>query len=212
MAYSLRLNMNDYQFIAPFYDFLLGPFIRSIRRDVLGIVRRLQPKKVLDVACGTGDQLRLLTKNSLHAVGVDMSEAMIKVCRKANPTSDCLLQDASNMAFQHHCFDLIMISFALHETGWESAEKILQEIHRVLKPSGHLLVVDYTDFRETPFYVRQTIRMIEFMAGRRHFGNFRTYHHTGGLNTLIDKEKFGTVASTHHASRSIALQLFISLA
>jgi demethylmenaquinone methyltransferase/2-methoxy-6-polyprenyl-1,4-benzoquinol methylase len=204
--------MQDYQFIAPFYDLLLGPFMRSIRRDVFEIVRRLQPKNVLDVACGTGDQLRLLTENGINAVGVDMSEAMIRICRKSNPTSDCLLQDASSMAFQRHCFDLVMISFALHETGWDSSEKILQEIHRVLKPSGHLLVVDYTDFQETPFYVRQTIRMIEFMAGQRHFGNFRTYHHKGGLNTLIDKEKFYTVASSLRASRSIALQLCISLA
>jgi len=203
--------MNDYQFIAPFYDFLLGPFMRSIRRDVFEIVHRLQPKKVLDVACGTGDQLRLLTENGINAVGVDMSEAMIRICRKANPAPDCLLQDASSMAFQRHCFDLVMISFALHETGWESAEKILEEIHRVLKPSGHLLVVDYTDFQETPFYVRQTIRMIEFMAGQRHFGNFHKYLHAGGLNTLIDKEQFFTVATTHRASRSIALQLFISL-
>ena len=115
------------------------------------------------------------------------------------------------MAFQQHCFDLVMISFALHETGWVSAEKILQDIHRVLKPSGHLLVVDYTDFRETPFYVRQTIHLIERMAGKRHFSNFRRYHHNGGLNALIDKEHFQTVASTHRATRSIALQLFISL-
>ena len=204
--------MQDYQIIAPFYDFLLGPFMRSIRRDVLETVLELQPENVLDVACGTGDQLRLLTGNGIDAVGVDMSEAMLKICRKANPTSDCLLQDATEMAFQDERFALAMISFALHETGWETAQKILKEIHRVLKPSGHLLVVDYTDFRETPFYVRQSIRMIEFMAGRRHFGNFRTYHHRGGLNTLIDKERFDTVTSSHRASRSIALQLFISLA
>jgi demethylmenaquinone methyltransferase/2-methoxy-6-polyprenyl-1,4-benzoquinol methylase len=203
--------MNDYQFIAPFYDFLLGPFMRSIRQDVLETVVELQPAYVLDVACGTGDQLRLLTENGIDAVGVDMSEAMLKICRKANPASDCLLQDATEMAFQGHCFDLVMISFALHETGWVSAEKILQDIHRVLKPSGHLLVVDYTDFRETPFYVRQSIHLIERMAGRRHFSNFRRYHHNGGVNTLIDKEQFQTVASTHRASRSIALQLFISL-
>lgn len=203
--------MQDYQFIAPFYDFLLSPFMRSVRRGVLEIAFRLQPKKILDVACGTGDQLRLLSENGFEAMGVDMSESMLRVCRRANPASDCLLQDATAMAFQNHCFDLVMISFALHETGWESAEKILQDIHRVLKPSGHLLVVDYTDFRETPFYVRQSIHLIERMAGHRHFSNFRRYHQNGGLNSLIDKEQFQTVASTHRASRSIALQLFISL-
>jgi ubiquinone/menaquinone biosynthesis C-methylase UbiE len=204
--------MQDYQFIAPFYDFLLGPFMRSIRREVLKIVLRLRPNRVLDVACGAGDQLRLLSKNGFDAVGVDMSESMLKVCRRANPADTCLLQDATAMAFHNHCFDLVMVSFALHETEWESAGKILNDIHRVLKPSGHLLVVDYTDFRETPFYVHQAIRTIEFIAGKRHFRNFCRYHHEGGLDTLIRKTQFTPVASTHRASHSIALQVFTPLA
>jgi ubiquinone/menaquinone biosynthesis C-methylase UbiE len=204
--------MNDYQFIAPFYDFLLGPFMRSIRRDVLKKVLRLQPDNVLDVACGTGDQLRLLTQNNIDAVGVDMSEAMLKICRKTNPSSDCLLQDATDMAFLSEYFSLATIAFALHETGWESANGILDEIHRVLKPSGHLLVVDYSDFRKTPFYTRQAIRMIEFMAGRRHFRNFRTYHRNGGLNALVKGHQFRPVTSTHRASRSIAIRLYQRLA
>jgi len=200
--------MQDYQFIAPFYDFLLGPFMRSIRRDVLETVLALQPENVLDVACGTGDQLRLLTENRINAVGVDMSEAMLKICRKANPAADCLLQNATNMAFQNERFALVMISFALHETGWESAAGILAEIHRVLKPSGHLLVVDYSDFKKTPFHVRQAIRMIEFMAGKRHFRNFRTYHQAGGLTALVSKKRFRLVSSTFRASRSIVIRLF----
>ena len=200
--------MQDYRFIAPFYDFLLAPFMRSIRRAVLEIVRRLGPEKILDVACGTGDQLHLLIEDGFEAVGVDRSESMLRVCRKTNPASDCLLQDATAMAFQNHCFDLAMISFALHETEWESAGKILQDIHRVLKPSGHLLVVDYSKFRQTPFYVRQAIHAIEFMAGQRHFRNFRRYHHQGGLDTLMNKKRFTPVASTYRASRSIVLRLF----
>jgi len=200
--------MQDYQFIAPFYDFLLGPFMRSIRRDVLKIVLQLKPENVLDVACGTGDQLRLLRENNIDAVGVDMSEAMLTICRKANPDADCLLQDATNMAFQNKRFSLAMISFVLHETGWESAAGILEEIHRVLQPSGHLLVVDYSDFSQTPFYTRQAIRMIEFMAGRRHFKNFCTYQHMGGLKTLIHKNQFRPISINHRTSHSIALGLF----
>jgi demethylmenaquinone methyltransferase/2-methoxy-6-polyprenyl-1,4-benzoquinol methylase len=175
---------------------------------VLKIVLRMQPGNVLDVACGTGDQLRLLTENSIDTVGVDMSQAMLKICRKANPAADCLLQDATDMAFQNERFALVMISFALHETGWESAAGILKEIHRVLKPSGHLLIVDYSDFRITPFHVKLTIRMIEFMAGKRHFRNFRTYHRKGGLTTLVSENRFRPVASTYRASRSIVIRLF----
>jgi len=105
--------MQDYRIIAPLYDFLLSPFLKNIRREVLNIVLGLHPERVLDVACGTGDQLRLLTENQIKAVGVDLSEAMLRACRKTNPASDCLLQDASAMAFQNARFDLVMISFAL---------------------------------------------------------------------------------------------------
>ena len=111
------------------------------------------------------------------------------------------------MAFQNGRFDLAMISFALHETEWASAAVILEEIHRILKPSGHLLVVDYSDFSQTPFYTRQAIRMIEFMAGRRHFGNFRAYHRNGGLKSLVQEHRFHPVTSIHRASRSIVLRL-----
>lgn len=200
--------MNDYQFIAPFYDFLLGPFLRSIRREVLEIVLGLQPENVLDVACGTGDQMRLLTENGIDTVGVDMSEAMLKICRKANPWSDCLLQDATEMAFQNERFDLAMISFALHETGWKNAADILEETYRILKPSGHLLVVDYADFQKTSFYIQQTICLIEFLAGKRHFRNFRTYHLKGGLTALVSENRFRLVASTYRAYRSIVVRLF----
>ena len=200
--------MQDYQFIAPFYDVLLGPFMRSIRRDVLRIVHRLQPENVLDVACGTGDQLRLLAESNIDAVGVDMSPAMLNICRKANPAADCLLQDATAMAFQDSRFALAMISFALHETGWEAAGGILEEIYRVLKPTGHLLIVDYSDFRKTPFFVKQAIRMIEFMAGIRHFKNFSTYHLKGGLTTLVSENRFHPVATTCRASHSIVIRLF----
>jgi ubiquinone/menaquinone biosynthesis C-methylase UbiE len=199
--------MNDYTLIAPLYDTLLRPFVKSVRRDVLKTALRLQPQNILDVACGTGDQLRLLTKNGIKAVGVDLSEAMLRICRRKNPAAACLLQDAASMAFRDERFSLAMISFALHETGWKSAAAILDEIHRVLRPSGHLLVVDYSDFRKTPFYTRQAIYVIEFMAGRRHFKNFRTYRRKGGLNALIKGHRFRPVASIHHASRSIDLRL-----
>ena len=104
---------------------LVGGQLEDEHLGVAGADRR---HRDADVACGTGDQLRLLAENGIDAVGVDMSEAMLKICRKANLTSDCLLQDASSMAFHGHCFDLVMISFALHETGWVSAEKILKDV------------------------------------------------------------------------------------
>ena len=200
--------MPEYGLIAPYYDFLLQPVLKNIRRELLNIILEFQPEKVLDVACGTGVQLRVLSENHINAVGIDLSEAMLRQCRQLNPAADCLLQDGRAMAFRSASFDLVMTSFALHECGWSVANTMLDEIYRVLKPGGHLLVVDYTDLKQTRALVRLAISTIEFLAGRRHYRNFRTYLHHGGLPALIDSDRFSLQASHQRASGAIALGQF----
>ena len=200
--------MPDYRHIAPWYDFLLRPFVKTIRRNVVKTVLALKPGLVLDVACGTGDQLRVLSENRINAVGIDLSEAMLRQCRRSNPAADCLLQDGTAMAFQPATFDLVMISFALHECGWPAAVDMLDEVYRVLKPGGQLLIVDYADLKQVRGHVRLAISAIEFLAGRDHFSNFRNYHRKGGLQALIDPHRFSLLASRKRAAGSIEIQEF----
>ena len=65
--------MSDYRIIAPFYDWVLYPFMRGIRQDVLGMVKEINPERIIDICCGTGDQLRLLKQHGFDAFGIDMS-------------------------------------------------------------------------------------------------------------------------------------------
>ena len=88
------------------------------------------------------------------------------------------------------------------------AVNILDEIYRVLKPGGHLLIVDYTDLKQIRALVRMAVNAIEFLAGRRHYRNFRHYLHNGGLSALIDSDRFSLLESYQHASGAIALRLF----
>ena len=199
--------MDTYLHIAPYYDILLKPFLKNIRRDVLKTVLSVNPRIVLDVACGTGNQLQLLLKHHINVVGIDLSESMLHQCRQANPAATCLLQDGTAMAFQQASFDLVMISFALHECEWSVAADMLNEIYRVLKPGGRLLIVDYADLKQTRGYVGLAICTIEFLAGRRHYRNFRRYLHNGGLPALIDSHRFSLLKSHNRSSGSIALQL-----
>ena len=200
--------MDAYKQIAPFYDFLFRTFLQSIRRDVLKMVLGLKPGLVLDVACGTGEQLHALAANSIKVIGIDLSESMLRQCRQANPAATCLLQDGTAMAFQPASFDLVIISFALHETGWPAAVAMLDEMYRVLKPGGHLFVVDYADLKQIRGHVSLVIRTIEFLAGRRHYQNFRHYLKKGGLKALVDSNRFSLQESHQHASGAIALQQF----
>ncbi|MBW1890785.1 MAG: class I SAM-dependent methyltransferase [Deltaproteobacteria bacterium] len=200
--------MNEYKTIAPFYDWILYPFMRGIRRNVLEIVQYLKPGRIVDVCCGTGDQLRLLQQNGIKALGIDLSAAMLKVAAKgANPVK-CFRQDATAMAFRDRSFDLAIVAFALHETEWEKARLILQEIHRILKPAGKLLVVDYALKQNSGSIARSVIHMVEFLAGQQHFKSFLRYNRKGGLMKLVDPDHFTCLQNRHRAFDSIAVRLF----
>jgi ubiquinone/menaquinone biosynthesis C-methylase UbiE len=200
--------MQEYRYIAPYYNFLFRPLLKSIRHHVLKMVLTLKPGLVLDVACGTGDQLHLLAKHNINVVGIDRSEPMLRQCRQTNPAAFCLLQDGTALAFQPGTFDLVIISFALHECGWSVAVNMLNEIHGVLKPGGHLLVVDYADLNQNHAHVRLAIKTIEFLAGRRHYRNFRHYIHNGGLPALVDSNRFSLQSSHTRASSSIVIRRY----
>ena len=199
--------MSSYRIIAPVYDCVLYPFMRGIRRDVLGMVEHLQPGRIIDVCCGTGDQLRLFQQRGLNALGIDYSEAMLKVAVRKNPGIIFLKQDAAAMAFHDLSFDAAVVSMGLHETGWEQAQGILKEIHRILKPSGRLIIVDYALTSHTRSAAKAAIHTIEYLAGKQHFNNFVRYLRKGGLDNLVDSRCFVPIEDRFHGQRSIVVRL-----
>ena len=60
----------------------------------------------------------------------------------------------------------------------------MEEIWRVLVPSGSALLVDYALDAETGALAGKLVPLIEFMAGSRHYRNFREYRRRGGLEGL----------------------------
>ena len=183
--------------------------MRGIRRDVVKIVSALRPDRTLDVCCGTGDQLRLLAARGIDAVGIDLSLSMLGRTRKAGGEPRYSRQDATCMGIRTGSVDLATVSFALHETGWENAEKIIGEVHRILAPAGRLLVVDYDMDVRTDRLAAALIGMIEFLAGRRHFRNFRTYRRRGGLDALINKADFSLSRRWRRAGKSVGIRLYV---
>ena len=199
--------MSEYSLSAPIYDWVLYPFMRGIRRDVLGLVRQINPERTIDVCCGTGDQLRFFRQNGINALGIDHSDAMLKVAARKTPRICCLKQDAAAMAFRGQHFDMAVVSMGLHETGWEQAQVILREIHRILKPGGRLIVVDYALTPATGSAARAMIHAIEYFAGQRHFRNFLHYKRKGGLEKLIDPCCYKPIEDRFHGQRSIVVRL-----
>ena len=202
-----RWILNEYSFIAPVYDFLLFPFLRNIRRQALKIVADLKPDRIIDLCCGTGSQLRLLKKYGFHVVGIDLSKSMLKVAKRGMNAPDCFFGDARATDFESETFDLAMITFSLHETGWKNAHAILDEVQRILKPGGHVMVVDYALGKGAPKMVELYIGWIEFLAGKSHHRNFIQYNQSGGLDVLLRNKSLSPVFTIYKGYRSIVLKL-----
>jgi len=140
--------------IAYRYDFL-NRFLSAgtdvgWRKKAINELRQLQPEKMLDVATGTGD-MAILTYHMLqpqHITGIDISNGMLDIGRKKlvekqlNGHIELLSGDSETINFPDHTFDAITVAFGVR--NFQHLEKGLQEMLRVLKPGGKLVVLEFS--------------------------------------------------------------------
>jgi len=177
--------MQEYQYSAKFYDPLLFPFIRPIRNKVIALIQQYRYRSILDVCCGTGDQLKLLKQHGFDGEGIDLSDAMLSVALQGEHKADCIRQDATQMHYEDAKFDLAMTAFSLHEKSHTSARKIVEEMGRVTSEGGDILIVDYELSEKTSILSKILIYFIEWLAGGEHYRNFKSYINEGGLPELL---------------------------
>ena len=177
--------MKEYEYSAKFYDPILFPFIRPIRNKVIALVKQYHYGSILDVCCGTGDQLKLLKLHGFDGEGIDLSDAMLSVAGKGEHKANCIHQDATQMHYEDAKFDLAMTAFSLHEKSHASARKIVEEMVRVTSEGGDILIVDYELSEKTSTLSKMLIYFIEWLAGGEHYRNFKAYLKKGGLPELL---------------------------
>jgi len=199
--------MEEYQYSAKFYDRLLYPFIRSIRLRVVRVVKKYKYKTILDVCCGTGDQLKLLQAHGIDGEGIDISDAMLSIATKGEIKANCKHQDAAKMHYEDTKFELVMTAFALHEKDPDTARKIVEEMVRVTAKDGDILIVDYELSEKTSTLSKTLIYFIEWLAGGEHYKNFRSYIKKGGLPDLLSGITLTEVERHYFGQQGIVLLL-----
>jgi demethylmenaquinone methyltransferase/2-methoxy-6-polyprenyl-1,4-benzoquinol methylase len=140
--------------IAPRYDrvnrVLSGGIDISWRKKALSYLKPLNPKQILDVATGTAD-VAIMTAKMLHPeriIGIDISEGMLEGGRTKilKASLDTIIElrkgDSETINFPESTFDAVTVSFGVR--NFENLEKGLQEIYRVLKPGGRLVVLEFS--------------------------------------------------------------------
>ncbi len=142
-AYYAR-NERVYEYFAHFYDLVVFP-LAGLRRDVARAAGVGAGSKALDVATGTGAQALAFAATCKEVVGVDLSEAMLRVARRKNhfPNLTFVRADATALPFEDASFDVACVSFALHEMPGSVRAAVLREMARVTRTGGTLVIVDY---------------------------------------------------------------------
>jgi demethylmenaquinone methyltransferase/2-methoxy-6-polyprenyl-1,4-benzoquinol methylase len=145
--------------IAKRYDFINDMQSFGLHRAWKNrVIRLANPKpgeRALDLCCGTGDIALALASADAEVVGLDFSEPMLEIARhklmlansKSNRTSpeprrvQFVQGDAMQTRLPDSTFDIVTVAYGLRNlASWETG---LEEMRRVAKPGGRLLVLDF---------------------------------------------------------------------
>ncbi|MDX1277659.1 bifunctional demethylmenaquinone methyltransferase/2-methoxy-6-polyprenyl-1,4-benzoquinol methylase UbiE [Oceanihabitans sediminis] len=128
----------------------------SWRKKVVAMVKESQPKTILDIATGTGDlAINLAQTKAEKIVGLDISSGMLEIGKTKvkkhglENTIEMVLGDSENMPFEDNSFDAITVAFGVR--NFETLEKGLKEILRVLKPGGTFVILETSMPTKTPY-------------------------------------------------------------
>ena len=134
-------------------DFMSFGAHRLWKKDLLNMMSPSSGKKLIDVACGTGDIAKLFL-NSVNEKSfvtcVDPSKGMIKKGReklKEFKNLKWVTAQAENLPIAKNSFDFYTISFGLRNT--KDLNKALSEAYRVLKPGGRYLCLEFSKIQNS---------------------------------------------------------------
>lgn len=104
-----------------------------------------QKDHVLDLACGSGIVSCAFAKHAGHVTGIDITAEMLEQARKLQAQNrltnmDWILGDIDPLKFNNNQFSIVLSRFSFHH--FLAYEKVFEEMIRVCKPGGMVMVVD----------------------------------------------------------------------
>ena len=120
------------------------------RRRLVKHLKKTGVKKIVDIACGTGVlSWTISRKLRIEVTGVDISTQMLKEAEKKSapstkhhlPVPIFVVGCAEQLPFPDQSFDAVTIAFGVR--NFENRTEAFKEVFRVLKPRGHLFILDF---------------------------------------------------------------------
>ena len=127
--------------ISPSYDrvnrIMTFRFDQVWRKQSLRSLNLPAQSTILDLACGTGDFVKMARSQGHRCVGTDFSVGMVS---HSQLSSDLVVSDALNLAFSDNSFDAVTCGFALR--NFTDLNPVFIELARVLRPGGRVALLE----------------------------------------------------------------------
>ena len=205
----------SYDRISRYYDYLTGLFERKYAVMSLEHLAVSEGETVLEIGFGTGHCLKWIAESvgpKGETYGIDLSTGMMKIAKKRLEKAGIenrvklFYGDAASLPFDNSTFDAVFLSFTLELFDTPEIPRVLEQIKRVLKPEGRLVVVSmskengesiflrlyewihnkwpkYVDCR--PIYVEQSIREAGYLVKNK--VKFRLFRLPGEIVVAVNR-------------------------
>jgi len=112
-------------------------------RDLPKLFRtHVKGKKAIDFGCGTGRSTRFLKQQGFSAVGVDISQEMIRKAKQIDPVGNYyLITDGDYDQFDKKSYDLILSAFTFDNIPLGKKQSLFLGLTRLLHPKGKLISI-----------------------------------------------------------------------
>lgn len=172
----------------PITQYVVLPNETWVRQALVDNIKG-QPRRILDLGCGTGSTTLMLKQafQEAQVIGLDLSPYMLVRAKhkatEANLNITWQQGNAENTVFESNSFDLVTASLLFHETPADVAQAILEESFRLLQPGGQVLILDGN---------QNTIRQLEWLNNVFEEPYIREYA-AGSLDASMSKVGFELV-------------------
>lgn len=176
-------------------------FIKAIEAKIISRYLELkQGEIVCDIACGSGQQSISMAKHGCKVYGIDLSKKAIENATILAEGYDCNFKvgNAEQLPYESNMFDKVVSVCALEH--FANDEKALEEMNRVLKPNGTLvLTVDSFIYKNIKKHLREK---------HKSDSNVINYYSKSQLKQILEKNGFNVLESNYFINSTISSFFF----
>ena len=186
------IQNKDHWYDGWFYDKLIAPNQDRLFGEIKKIIE--PNSSIIDVGCGTGRFSFSAADKVQKIVGIDLSKKNIDKANQTllkNPNAKISFHhtNLSDLISQNLHYDYAVMTYVIHEVNPEDRIELLKQMAQI---ADKIIIGDYLVPVNKGFWSMLN-EVVEFLAGKDHYNNFKNFIANGGLYGLVDKAELRVV-------------------